>query len=289
MLAAIYIAGGDGQRGIAMLKKAAQLDPTDFRPWYAMGKLYHDMGNLAESIEVYTQALDRSPPPAEARESRIGRVRALLDANRAQDATDDLNVLRQQTPKDPQVLALSARQARDLGRADEAEHLADLALADDPNDFDALLVRARLRVLSHRPELAIADLKRAIKARPNDLATMQTLAQVQRGLGRADEAAATQKLADRARDRIALMDQLSKMIDQSPNDPEPRYRMGQSAMEAEWYVLAYQCFHAALDLDPGYKPARKALDTLRSKNGFDYDAVVKSQLHVPGKSSPPRP
>ena len=44
------------------------------------------------------------------------------------------------------------------------------------------------------------------------------------------------------------------------------------------YTLAYQCFRAALDIDPNYKPARDALETLRTKKGFDYQAAVKAQL-----------
>ena len=51
-----------------------------------------------------------------------------------------------------------------------------------------------------------------------------------------------------------LMDKLTKVIDQHPDDPEPRWQMGQAAMEGEMYTLAYQCFQAALDLDPGFSP-----------------------------------
>jgi len=87
MLAAIYLAAGDGQLAVTLLRRAAVLDPRDFRPWYALGKVYHDLGNLSESADAYAQALQRSPPAEEAKESRIGRIRSLLDANRAIDAT----------------------------------------------------------------------------------------------------------------------------------------------------------------------------------------------------------
>jgi cytochrome c-type biogenesis protein CcmH/NrfG len=101
------------------------------------------------------------------------------------------------------------------------------------------------------------------------------------------EAAVTQERADRARARITLMDRLAKVIAQRPEDPEPRWDMGQAAMEGEMYVLAYQCFQAALDLDPKYKPAREAIESLRSRKDFDYEAMVRSQLQVPGKPQPP--
>ena len=185
-----------------MLKKAAQLQPDDFRPWYAMGKVYHDLGNLVESAQAYSEALRRSLPAAEAKESRIGRVRALLDANQAGQAAADLDELRRQAPEDPQVLALAARQARDLGHLDEAKGLADRALAGNPKEFDALLVRARLYFLSRQPKLAITDLEKAAQVRPNHVATLQLLLQSQKSLGLTEDAKRSQERADRARDRI---------------------------------------------------------------------------------------
>jgi len=278
MLAAIYLAAGDGQRGIAMLKQAARLAPGDFRPWFAMGKVYHDLGNLEESAASYAQALSRAPPVAEATESRLGRVRALLDANQPEQATGDLVELSKRAPEDPDVLALSARRARDLGRTDEAGELADRALRSDPSNFDALLVRARLRFLSRQPKLAIVDLEKALSVNTNDVATLQLLLQSQETLGLTHEAAQTRDRADRARDRVALMDRLTKVIDQRPDDPEPRWRMGRAAIDGEMYVLAYQCFQAALYLDPNCQPAREALETLRSREGFDPSSVTGPQI-----------
>jgi tetratricopeptide (TPR) repeat protein len=287
MLAAIYLSAGEGKRGMAMLKKAAELEPGDFRPWYAMGKVYHDMGELQQSAEAYAQALQRSPPAAEARASRIGRVRALLDSKQAEETAADLEALREEEPEDAEVLALAARQALDLGRLDEAMTLSNRALAVAPDEFPALLVRARLRFLAHQPNLAIADLEKANAVKPNDVAALQLLVLAQSSLGLTAEAAETKSRADRARDRVVRMDQLAKLIDQRPNDPEPRWDMGRAAMEGETYLLAYQCFQAALDLDPSYQPARDALETLRTQKGFDYEAAIRSQIQLPGTN--PRP
>jgi tetratricopeptide (TPR) repeat protein len=287
MLAAIYLAGGDGKRGLALLKKAAELEPGDFRPWFAMGKVHHDLGELPESAEAYAQALSRSPPPAEATEARIGRVRALLDGKQAERASADLEILRKEQPENAGVLALAARQALELGQAETAAELADRALVVNPDEFPALLVRARLRFLAHRANLAIADLQKADAIKPNDVPTLQLLVLAQRSLGLTSEAAATQARADLARDRVVRMDKLSRQISRRPDDPEPRWGMGKEAMEAKMYALAYQCFQAALDLDPGYQPARADLQALRANKDFDYQAAVRSQLQMPGK--PVRP
>ncbi len=285
MLSAIYLAAGDGRRAIALLKEAGRLEPGDFRPWYALGKVYHDLGELEESVRSYTEALRRNPPAAEARESRIGRVRARLDAKHPDEAAEDLAELRRQTPEDPTVLGLAARQARDLGRQDEALGLAERALAADPANFDALMVRGRIRILKRQIRPAIEDLEKALAARPNDRAALQLLAQTQQSAGLTREAKATRERAEQARQRTELMDRLTKVIDQHPEDPEPRWRMGQAAMEGEMYVLAYQCFQAALDLDPSYRPAREGLEVLRNQKGFDYAAVAGAQPRAPGPPS----
>jgi len=283
MLAAIYLASGDGERGLQLLEEATRLDPTDYRPWYAMGKVHHDLGQLAESAEAFAQALKRSPPPTEARESRVGRIKTLLDAKRADEATVDLAEGRKQSPDDSEVLALAARQAHDLGRLEEAAALANRTLAIDPKNFDALLVRARVRHVARSPQAALDDLQKAVQVKPNDVAALQLLLQVQTSLRMTSESAQTQARVNRARQRLALMDQLTKVIHQHPNDPEPRYRMGQAALDGEMYVLAYQSFQAAIDLDSKFKPARDALEKLRRSKDFDYKSVVASPMQVMGK------
>jgi cytochrome c-type biogenesis protein CcmH/NrfG len=167
--------------------------------------------------------------------------------------------------------------------------LADRALVGDPQDVDALLVRARIHLLARRLKLAIADLEQAVRVSPNDLAALQLLAQAQKNAGLDSQSAATRERADRSRARRALMDRLTKQIDAQPSDPEPRWRLGQVAMEAEMDVLAYQSFQAALDLDPGYRPAREALAKLRGRPGFDRRSVVSVPKPVMGKARPARP
>ena len=287
ILAAIYLAASEGRRGIALLKDAARLDPGDYHPWSAMGKVYHEyLNQLDAAIEAYTQALRRSPPAAEAREARLGRLRALLDAKQADLAAPDLDELRRQTPDDPQVLALAARQASDLVRLDEAMDLANRVLSRDPDNVEALLVRARLQVHARRPKLAIADLEAAVRVKPNDIGALQLLAQAQQTLGLTQEAAATRQRADRSRNRETVIVQLTKAIEARPDDPELRWRLGQAAMEGDMYVLAYQSFQAALDLDPRYQPARTALERLRTQKGVD--SASGAGLQLPSRSEVPR-
>jgi cytochrome c-type biogenesis protein CcmH/NrfG len=261
LLAAIYLSGGDESRAVQLLEQAAEHDPRDFRPWYALGKVLHDQGKYGESAEAYRQALLRSPPPPESRESQIGRARALLDAARGDDADSLLAELRAAAPGDPRVLVLAARRAGDQGDAKEALELADQAAGLD-RSFDALFVRARLRILGGLFANAAEDLEDAVALKPNDVGALQLLLQVQDAQGLKSKAATTRVRVQEARRRQLLISTINQEIQQHPDDPEPRFRMGRAAAESGMITLAEQSFHAALDLNPSFQPAREALAEL---------------------------
>jgi cytochrome c-type biogenesis protein CcmH/NrfG len=77
------------------------------------------------------------------------------------------------------------------------------------------------------------------------------------------------------------MARISREITARPNDPEPRWRLGQVAVQAGMYTLASQSFMAALDIDPGYRPAREALTALQAEQQSQRDAL-RSPFSVPG-------
>jgi tetratricopeptide (TPR) repeat protein len=264
MLASIYLARGDGTRGLELLQRSAELDPRDFRPWFAMGKVYHDLGEYDKAADAYTQALKRSPPPAEARDSRIGRIRALLDDNRAEQAEPYMSDALNESPDDVKLLGLAARNARELGRNAEAVRLIERALKADADNVDALLTRARLHNLARRLDDELADLEHVLRVNPNHLAALQLLVQVRTRLNQPELAAEAKTRWTATKERLAMMDRLVRDITQRPEDPELRYRMGQAALEGKMYTLADQCFQAALDVSPKYKPARDALQKLRT-------------------------
>ena len=262
MLAAIYLSSGDGPRGITLLQHAAELDPRDFRPWYALGKVYHDLNDAGKAAEAYSEALRRSPPEAEANDSRVGRIRALLDARRVDQASADIAGALVLMPDNPQLLGQAARHACEQHRSDEAMKLADRAITLDPNNFDAHLARARLHLLADRSRDALADAGKAVEANPRDLSALQLLMQIQSRLGLKEQAEATRSRFRETSTRRDVMVRLTHKITEHPDDPEPRCQMGRAAYEDGSEELAAECFRAALDLDPNYMPARQALAIL---------------------------
>jgi tetratricopeptide (TPR) repeat protein len=76
LLAAIHIAAGDTDRGLADLAEAARLAPEDSRPWRVMGKVFFSRKEYDKSIHAYQESLRRNPDDQLA---RIGCLTVLLD------------------------------------------------------------------------------------------------------------------------------------------------------------------------------------------------------------------
>lgn len=261
-LAAIYLASGDAVRGLTLLKLVSELKPEAFRPWLAMGKVRHDMGETAESAKAYEECLKRSPPPEETRQARKGLIRALMDDNRIADADPVIVEARKADPQDTELIGLAALVAQSKGNPTEAGELAEKCLATDPANSDALLALAQVRFLEGDPATAEGLLLRADKSRPNQTSVLQLLMQAQSRQGKTEAATATRTRFRTVTDRIDRMDKLSKRISAEPESPQPRYELGVEALAGDMKVLAEQCFRAALDIDPAFEPARRALEEM---------------------------
>lgn len=261
-LAAIYLASGDAVRGLTLLKLVSELKPEAYRPWLAIGKVRHDMGETAEAAKAYEECLKRDPPAEETRKARKGLIRALMDDNRLADAEPVIAAARQADAQDPELMGLAALSAQAKGNAPEAAELAEKCLAVDPANSDALLALAQVRFLEGDPATAEGLLLRADKARPNQTSVLQLLMQAQSRQGKTEAAEATRTRFRTVTDRIDRMDKLSKRISAEPESPQPRYELGMEALAGDMKVLAEQCFKAALDIDPAFEPARRALEEM---------------------------
>ena len=264
-LAAIYLASGDSARGLALLELSAKLQPDDPQPWLAMGKVRQDMGELDQAAAAYEACLKRNPPAEQARIARLGQARALVDNHKEAEAQPLIAEAIKQDPANATLLGLAAISAQTLGQSDAADNMAEKALGLDAGEPNALLAKAQIAFLGNNPASAEAFLNKALTARPNQPPTLQLLMQAQARQGKTAEAAATKQQFQAVSQRILQMDKLTKRISQEPDNPQPRFEMGQLAVEGQMSVLAEQCFKAALDIDPNFTPARKALEELQNK------------------------
>jgi cytochrome c-type biogenesis protein CcmH/NrfG len=276
VLAAIYLSAYETERGFQMLMNASRLDPEDFRPWYAMGELVHlRLRRYGPAMDAFREALKRRPGHVE---SRIGLIEALVRSHRPADAEPILTGVREERPDDPRVAALAAEIALELGRDEDAARFLERSLAIDPDRREALILEARLRLRQGRPREALAAAERACALEPNDPAALGLLASIQATLGLKEQAIRTQHRRHQAEHWNQEIERLLQTILKSPEDPEPRWRLGRIAAEAGRKTLAIQSYQAALALAPDCQPARQGLIEL----GF---SVPRAPRGAPGPLS----
>jgi Tfp pilus assembly protein PilF len=264
VLAAIYLDSADYERALTHLRAAGDLEPRDARPWIARGKVYRDLGRERESADSYLVALQRD---ATSREARLGFVAAALKIRRPDRATTFLVAALQEAPEDPQVLGLAACYAHALGHPEQADGFAGRALAHDPANLDAHVARATSHLLAGEPQNALDDLEKSVAVNPINIEALGLLAQVESRLGLTDRAHKSFSRARSIEEHYVLFGRLTNEITQRPDDPEPRWRMGQVAAEADMLEIAAHCFRAALAIDPHCRPAREGLTALKAGKG----------------------
>jgi tetratricopeptide (TPR) repeat protein len=257
VLAAIYLSAYEHLRGLQMLLNASRLDPSDVRPWYAMGELvYLRLRRYDQAREAFEEALKRDPGHPE---SRIGLVDALLKSHRPEEAEPILKAVLHERPDDSKVLLLAAELALEMGREPEAEHHLDRTLALDPDRRAALLLHARVQFRRGRAQEALAEAQRASTLEPNDLEALNLLGSIESALGLKEQAARTLVRRHEVERRNERIESLMQEILERPDDPEPRCRLGQTAREAGLRPLAIQSYQAALAMAPDCRPARQGL------------------------------
>jgi tetratricopeptide (TPR) repeat protein len=280
ILAAIYLGSNENDRGLQMLLEASRLDPSDFRPWYAMGESVYLRLHLHDlAIEAFRKSLKRRPAHTE---SRIGLVDALVRSYRFEEAAPMLEQVLKEQPDSPRVLALAAELALESGDEPRAaRHLTD-ALAIDPDHLQSLLLHARLLFRQGRRQEALPEAEHASNLDPNDLTALTLLSSIQSSLGLGQQAEQTLAREREVHQRVELMDMLTKQIKENPRAPEPRWQLGQLAVRANLKPLAIQSFQAALAQAPDFEPAYKALIEL----GYPPSKLPPSARSRPSVSSP---
>jgi tetratricopeptide (TPR) repeat protein len=260
VLAAICFNDEELDEGLALLARAAALDPDDFRPWYASGDILLRYRNQPrEAVRVFQEAIRRRPEDIS---SRVGLASALLTLGDVEASIPVVDGLLRDSPDDPSVLRLAALRARLLAQHADVERFAGRALQLDPDNVEVLMVRAQSRLGSGSREDALVDAERAAALAPRNLTVLNLLAGVENAVGLKERAAETARRRQEIVTTSGRIDQFQKEIRTNPEDLESHWRLGELAAQAGRDSLARKSFRAALALDPGCIPARKGLAAL---------------------------
>jgi tetratricopeptide (TPR) repeat protein len=259
VLAAIYFSRSESVKGIEYLEKAAHMDRGDFRPWYALGEAFVRLGQPEDAAKAFRYALDRKPDHVE---SQIGLLSILVVTRPPEESVHLLERLLKSRPDDPKVMVLAAWHERALGHAAASLRYADQAVEFDPTLVEAVALRAQLNRATGNSRLALADAERAVELNPNSPAGLNLLAQLQAASGQTESSRATLERHRVVLERTEQIRKLTAEIDKHPEDPQPRWRLGQVAALGGLNNLASQSFQAALTLDPRCQPALEGLRAL---------------------------
>jgi predicted Zn-dependent protease len=258
-LAELELGLGNGVRGAALLQESVRLAPADPRLWRALGRVRHDLGESKQAAAAFEQALNLD---AGDRATRLALIADLLNSSQVDRATPWVALALKDEPDDSNVLALAARHARDSGDLAEASRRAQRAIAIDPDNLEARLVRSKLNLAGGDAARALEDLVAATAAHPGHPLAWLMRSQAESRLGRPEDAARSVERYRAAELRVKRMDQLTRDIAARPDDPALRLALGQAAAEGGATLLAERCYRAALALRPGYQPALEALKAL---------------------------
>jgi predicted Zn-dependent protease len=196
-------------------------------------------------------------------ESRIGLLTASLAIRPPEQSSDLVRDLLRDSPGNPRVQVLAAQHARALGDVGSALRYAGRAIELNPDFTDAIVLRAHLLFVTGETKPALDAVTRAVERDPRNPQALAILAQLQAALGHVEMSRAT--LA-RRREVVAQSERMLELTDeiaQHPDDPAPRWQLGQTAAATGAKGLAIESYRAALALDRQCQPALAGLRSLQ--------------------------
>lgn len=206
---------------------AAAPDDQDLR--FALGSLHMQAGDLKQAETIFREVIAGGADSPAALQAR-GKLAGLLLAQE---------------------------------RLDEAGALADAVLEKDPEDSDALLVRAAIALQAGDPDKAIGDLRTLLRNNPESIGGLRILAE-----------------AHAARDELSLAeDALKKSIELSPDDPAGYLQLAALRQRKGDLEGAGVILDTLLTRDPSSAIAQTALARIQEGQP-DTDALEKTADQV---------
>ncbi|MFB0611473.1 tetratricopeptide repeat protein [Aurantiacibacter poecillastricola] len=174
---------GDSARGLELAALAREADPDGLDPLIASAMIAQDGGSLPEALAFYEDAHRHWP---ESRIALLGRIGALGDMGRLDEARELIAQAARVMPGDADVIYLEARLAAEDGEwAEVRDLLQPLEGREDPRQQ---LLYARALVELDMPEQAISRLTSLVRRTPQSAEPRRVLARAQLEAGDAASA-----------------------------------------------------------------------------------------------------
>ncbi len=267
-LAAVYMDLNSPDDAIEHLRAWGELEPDNGLPFRWVGFFHRDYRRLTEAIAAYREALARRLEPA-VRADAAAELAAVLVEWQAdyRGALEALDGCPPEFRGRPAALALRAECLWCLGQRADALALLGRALAADPDQPRALLLRAKLALDEDQPRAALPFLENALRIDPHDHVSRQHLVDACTRLGDAARAAEHQRLLEQTRRLKQHLDELHRRAARAPWDDRVRAEIADVCLKLNRAAEARTWLRAALACNPDNGQAREALERVSQETG----------------------
>jgi tetratricopeptide (TPR) repeat protein len=246
------------------LNQWLQRQPNDYEALVRRAWVAEHLFDMPSALKDYKAALAIDPKQDQVR-LRVAEI--LVSTNRAAQAVEDLDLLRQHQPGNPAVLLCQVRCLRQLGKSAEAQQVLDNFLAAHPNEAPALSERGLLALEMGHPAEGEQLLRQAATRDPSNRQVNYNLYQCLQRLGKKDEAQRLAAKLAQAEAEVKRMDQLIRNVMRKPYDPTLRYEVGQIFLRNGFTEDGLRWLDTALKADPQHRPTHEALANYFERSG----------------------
>jgi predicted Zn-dependent protease len=262
---------------LSFLYRWQQIEPNSPEPYRWHGWILERLRDRDGAIKEYKAALERDP------ENLLVRFRLAeiyLERNDPLSALPLLEQLRKQYPDRADVQARLGQCRFMQGEMKEARSLLEDALKQLPTDSATLIYLAKIDIQETPPLLTEAErlLRRALELDPTDVETQHLLIRCLESQGRSKEAQTLQRQEEQDRAWLKrVLDTLKQDTEKPVTDPAALADVGLLFLRTKsdkTQSLAVYWLNRALESDPDYQPALRALVEHYEKTDQDSKAAV---------------
>lgn len=252
---------GDPGTAAAQLQQASHLQTLPVQAQFRLVDALVQIGKLDQAGDVVKAIHAVSDQDEAERLALVGEI--ALAGKRAEAAAQAFSASLAKNPRSSRALVGQAAIALLAGKPVIAQQKADAALAIEPKEGVAWLIKGDAAFMSKRIQSAADDLQKALEIGPPSLSPSQIfearghLAQSLLALGQ----------------RGAALKNVEAMLKQSPKHPYPNYLRGLIAYQEKHYDTAAQHLQTALNADPYNVQALTLLAGAEAAQGQDVLAV----------------
>jgi tetratricopeptide (TPR) repeat protein len=231
--------------------------PRAWQPPFFRGQADDLLQLSNRAMDEYRSALEAAPDRPEVHLALAG---ACLSCSRYEEALGEFRAYLRRRPGSPAGLYGIAYCQHWLGQADAACATLEELFAQQPEHGLGLLLRGHLASDLHRPEEALAWLRRAERVMPPEPELLIALIGSLRQLHREDEAEQVQSQLNRVNDLSRrLWHLVNEEVLRRPDDVALRHQVGSILLDLGRAREALRWLLSALQIDPHHRPSHAAL------------------------------